>query len=186
MTGAELEAWVCDRASAIVESGEDLLPVVWSLTPDGNPVGVFITSRSGLRLRELIEPAASVARVLGTAHLVLVSEGYVRRYVGGVPDDLPAAAEDPESAPAIVAYQAEPGALRLRTRECHRDDGGRVTLARWETRPLTSGPLHDLLRTVVEVGGDAALPASADEARVVADRFGLVVTVFERAGGEGQ
>lgn len=186
MTGAELEAWVCDRASAIVESGEDLLPVVWSLTPDGNPVGVFITSRSGLRLRELIEPAASVARVVGTSHIVLVSEGYVRRYVGGVPDDLPAAAEDPGSAPAIVAYQAEPGALRLRTRECHRDDGGRVTLAGWETRPLTSGPLHDLLRAVVEAEDVRGRPPSVDEARTVASHLGLVVTVFEGAEGEGQ
>lgn len=186
MTGAELEAWVCDRASAIVESGEDLLPVVWSLTVEGHPVGVFITSYSGLKLRHLIEPAAYVARVLGTAHLVLVSEGYVRRYTGGVPDDLAAAADDPEAAPAILAYQAEPGALRLRIRECRRDDRGWVSLAGWEDRPLTSGPLHDLLRAVVEAEDVRGRPPSVDEARTVASHLGLVVTVFEGAEGEGQ
>lgn len=181
MTPAELLEWVTERASAIVESGEDLYPVVWTLTEDGDPLGVFMTSRSGLRIKHLVEPAALVARALGTPYLVLVSEAYIRRYIGDIPEDLPPAAEDPEAADAIVAYEAGPETTSMRLREYHRDDRGAVSFDDWRTHSLSSGLIHDRLRSAVEAHYDLGRGTMAAQARALAHNLGLYVAVFEGA-----
>lgn len=184
MTGAELEEWVCDRASAIVESGEDLLPVVWSLTPDGNPVGVFITSEQGFKLVDCLEPAALVARIYGSSVLLIASAGFVRRF-DTPPEGDWVPSQDPGSVEAVVVYGTLGEACTVQTREVHRDDSGAVALGGWESFPLTEGFIHDTLRSHSTMDTSGKDPGKLAALAITACRsFGLVVQRLTPGGGQ--
>lgn len=177
MTPVVLDEWVRERASAIVAAGEDLLPVVWTLTPDGWPLGVFLTSAKGFGVAEQIAPAVLVARAHGTPVLLLAASGHIRRYPSP-PEALVSPDEDPEAAETVLIYSALGGDCTVAARELHRGDRGEVTLGAWERLPLTEGLIHHAL--VQAVGArDADAPEVRGLADAAAESWGLHVVAVE-------
>lgn len=173
-----------DGASLIASTGAKVHPAVWTVSSDGEELGVFSLSNTNRSKEEHLAAMLLVARALGSQRLILIADTFVRKYN---PDELvdesslPSPSDDPLSVEAIVVYEAKPPAdVKLYVREYHRNDDGSVRLDDWEG-PIKAvdGWLNDVILEAVNDDD----PVSKESALWLANEFGFGIMVMPKDDG---